>query len=303
GVGQIPEVNRLLVGATEHSSVIKTAQALSEQGWQVETVGVDGNGLVDQDHFLACLDASPSMVSVMLANNETGVIQSIAPLAAMVRDAGGIMHTDAVQAAGKIGIDFAETGAHLMTLSAHKIYGPKGVGALIVDKALKLSPLIHGGGQEKGYRGGTENVPAIVGFGAAAMLAKRKLVSESIRLQGLRDRLQSGLRALGKIQIFGENAPRLANTVFFSVPGIDGAALLLALDKAGFSVSSGSACSSERLAPSHVLLAMGAEEEIARGAIRVSLGQDNDAHDIDEFVEALGREIQNTRRLINRAAG
>jgi cysteine desulfurase len=200
---------------------------------------------------------------------------------------GGVLHVDAVQALGKIPVDFKALGAHTLSLSAHKIYGPKGVGALIVDPAVSLLPKTFGGGQERGLRPGTENLPAIVGFGVAAELAFQGLEMRAERLQILRERLEAGLVALGGVVIHAEASPRLPNTVQFSMNGWDGEALVMALDLKGFMVSSGSACASGGNAPSPVLKAMGVPEDIARGAIRVSLGIDNQAQDIDNFLEAL----------------
>jgi cysteine desulfurase len=239
----------------------------------------------------------------MLANNETGVIQPVAEAARIAHAHGALLHCDAVQAAGKIAVDFAASGAQLMSLSGHKIYGPKGVGALIVDSSVELRPLLVGGGHEKGRRSGTENVAAIVGFGAAAELARARLADEGVRLRGLRERLEAGLRALGGIEVFGQEAPRLPNTVYFGAPGMDGPTLLLALDRAGFACASGSACGSDSHEPSPVLRAMGIEAALARGALRVSLGAGNTAQDVDGFLDALGAQLQQLQRMARRAVG
>jgi cysteine desulfurase len=222
-------------------------------------------------------------------------IQDIATLATAA--AGAIVHTDAVQAAGKVELDFAGSGVHMMSLSAHKLQGPKGSGALVVRKDLDLEPQLQGGGQEAGLRAGTENVAGIVGFGAAAERALRERTAHAAQQTALRARLEAQLRAIAGVEIFGAEAPRLCNTVFFAVTGLDGATLLLKLDQAGFAASSGSACASARPEPSHVLLAMGVERERAYGAIRVSLGAGNTAEQIDGFAEALRREIAALRRM------
>jgi cysteine desulfurase len=238
------------------------------------------------------------MLAMMLANNETGIVYNVAPIAAAARATGAIVLTDAVQAAGKLAVDFAASGAHLMSLSAHKIYGPKGVGALIVDKALDMEPLLQGGGHEKGRRAGTENVAAIVGFGLAAELAREELMARREHLQTLHSYLESRLLTeLPQVRIFGQSSKvqlteRLPNTTFLAVPGVDGATLLMSLDQAGLAVSSGSACSSGEVEPSHVLRAMGVEEELARAALRISLGKDSRRSDIDALVDRLKAQLR-----------
>jgi len=240
---------------------------------------------------------------VMWANNETGVIQNIATLAAEARASDALFHTDAVQAAGKIELDFAASGVHLMSLSAHKINGPKGVGALVVDAAVELKPLLHGGGQEKDRRSGTENVAGIVGFGAAAELAKERLTAYGTRVLKLRQRLEAELSAIGGIEIFGAAAERLPNTVCFGTAGVDGETLLLRLDRSGIAVSSGSACASQHREPSPVLRAMGIEPELALSAVRVSLGHDSTEQDVDTFAAALASQLVQLRRMAGRAVG
>jgi cysteine desulfurase len=292
------------IGATEHASVSEVAEVLAARGWQVTRVGVDRRGLIVREALAEVMRrARPVLVSIMYANNETGVIQDLAALATVVRAHGALLHSDAVQAAGKIAVDFAASGAQLMSLSGHKIYGPKGVGALIVDSSAELRPLLVGGGHEKGRRAGTENVAAIVGFGAAAELARARLAEQGLRLSGLRERLESGLRAIDGIEVFGHEAPRLPNTVYFGVPGVDGPTLLLALDKAGFACASGSACGSDRHEPSPALRAMGVEASLARSALRVSLGAGNTAQDVDGFISALAGQLQQLQRMARRAAG
>lgn len=298
-----PVPGRLVLGATEHASVAAAADSLTAQGWQIRRVGVDHRGLIARAELIEALQPVPVMVSVMYVNNETGVIQDIPGIVREVRASGALMHTDAVQAAGKIPVDFSTCGAQLMSLSAHKINGPKGVGALITDKSVELRPLLHGGGQEKNRRSGTENVAGIVGFGAAAVLAKQQLVESSLRLLRLRQRLESGLRAIGGIEIFAHDAPRLSNTVYFGVRHMDGETLLLALDKAGMACASGSACGSGKTEPSPVLRAMGVDPELARGAIRVSLGAGNNEEEVDGFISVLARELNQLSRVTRRVAG
>jgi cysteine desulfurase len=275
------------LSAIEHPSVIEPVKALRQQNWSMREIVVDREGRVTQTSLAEAMSGDTRLVSVMYANNETGVIQDVATLSEFARRQGAVMHSDAVQAAGKLALDFAASGAQLMSLSAHKLYGPKGAGALVIDKSLELASQIQGGGQERGLRAGTENVAAIVGFGAAAELAQASLDSEPARLAGLRDRLQQALQALPGAVVFAAGAERLPNTLFFGVEGIDGEMLLMQLDQLGLAVASGSACSSDKVDPSHVLLAMGVEPMLARSAIRVSLGRGNDEADIDRLIEAL----------------
>jgi len=283
---------RLAVSRIEHPSVLEPAEALTGQGWQLDLIEVDEQCRVTAQALAEKLHRDTCLVSVMMANNETGVIQDIAGLADQVRSAGAIFHTDAIQAAGKIALDFESSGVQLLSLSAHKIYGPKGVGALIVDKSLQLTPLIYGGGQEKGLRAGTENVAGIVGFGVAAELAKTQLQQRAVHARALRDRLEQGLARHQEITLFAREAERLPNTVQLAVAGIDGETLLMQLDRAGIAVSSGSACASGKNEASHVLMAMGVDADIARGAIRISLGKDTTETDIDTLLAALDKQTK-----------
>ncbi len=279
----------IAVSAIEHPCIGKPAAQLVRQGWHVQEIAVDAVGQVETAPYLALLEKRPALLSVMLANNETGVIQDIAALAAAARQTGSWFHSDAVQAFGKLPVDFRvlnAAGVHALTVSAHKINGPKGAAALVLDKRVELQPLIAGGGHERGLRSGTENVPAIVGFGLAAELAAQRLAEMPQRMQQLKNRLESGLTAIGA-HIFAVDAPRLANTSYFAFADIDGETLVGKLDRAGFAVASGAACSSANPEPSHVLRAMGVAPEIARGAVRVSLGTGNDAAQIDQFINAL----------------
>ena len=265
---------------------------MQSRGWHIDRLAVDTMGRVSGRTLAAQLRHDTALVSIMSANNETGVVQDIAGLAQQVRAAGAVFHTDAVQAAGKIPLNFEASGAHLLSLSAHKIYGPMGVGALIVDKSLELVPMLAGGGQEKGIRAGTENVPGIVGFGVAAELAANGLAQSNARQHVLRKRLETGLARYPEVTVFAQEAERLPNTVQLAVTGMDGETLLMQLDRAGIAVSSGSACSSGARDPSHVLLAMGVDPQLARGAIRVSLGRDSAEQDVDSLLAALDGQIQ-----------
>jgi cysteine desulfurase len=280
---------RLLYLAVEHPCVLEPMQALAAQGRAVETIAVDAGGRVDEAAFRRQLAGGDvRLVSCMMANNETGVIQDTPQLAQVARAAGAVFHADAVQAVGKMPVSFPDSGAQLMSLSSHKIYGPKGVGALLMDRSLELEPLLHGGGQERELRGGTENVAGIVGFGVAAELAMQELDARIAHVRGLRDRLESRLQGIPGLVIFSGNTPRLPNTSQFAIPGIHSATLLGLLDKKGFAVSSGSACASGTNEASHVLLAMGVPQDLALCAIRVSFGKDNTEEHVDRFVATLG---------------
>jgi cysteine desulfurase len=230
------------------------------------------------------------LVSIMLANNETGVVQPVAQAAEIVHAAGGHVHVDAVQGPGRIACDFKALGADLMTLSAHKIGGPQGVGALIKRDALDLEPFIKGGGQERGARAGTENVPGIAGFGAAAAAVGSAWREEAARMAALRDRLEAGLKVMApQAVVFGAAASRLPNTTLFAVPGVKAETAVIAFDLEGVAVSSGAACSSGKVTPSHVLAAMGIDAELTRGAIRLSLGHSTTEAEIETFLKAWGK--------------
>ncbi|HEX7812612.1 MAG TPA: cysteine desulfurase family protein [Burkholderiales bacterium] len=288
--------SQVAVSGIEHPCVAKPAQDLVRQGWKLRKLAVNADGRVDVADVQAALRDPTGLVSVMLANNETGVIQPVARIAEMVRGQKAWMHTDAVQALGKIPVDFEALGVHAMTLSAHKIYGPKGAGALIVDKRLELRPIIHGGGHESGLRSGTENVPAIVGFGAACELAASRLAGIGVRAGALREQMEQGLAAQGAL-IFGGKAERVPNTTYFAMPNIDGETLVIELAKAGFAVASGAACSSTSTEPSATLLAMGVAPELARGAVRISFGAGNTAGEVGEFLQALAATLAKLRRM------
>lgn len=277
------------VSAVEHPCVLKPAAQLQRLGWQLHTLTVDAAGRVETDDYAALLAQRPSLLSVMLANNETGVVQDVAALAEAARGSGAWFHSDAVQAFGKLPLDFRAlnaAGVHALTLSAHKIGGPKGAAALLVDKRVELQPQIAGGGHERGLRSGTENVAAIVAFGVAAELAAAGVAERAQRMRQLKNRLESGLTVIGA-RIFAVDAPRLPNTSYFAFADIDGETLVGKLDREGFAVASGAACSSANPEPSHVLRAMGVAPEIARGAVRVSLGEGNDEHAVEQFINAL----------------
>ena len=287
------------ISALEHPCVREPAKGLVRSGWQLHEIPVDAQGRVTGSDFAAMLAQRPALISVMRANNETGVLQDIAAMAAQAKTSGAWFHTDAVQALGKIELDFRQlnaTGIHGMTVSSHKIGGPKGAAALVVDKRVDLKPLISGGGHERGLRSGTENVPAIVGFGFACELAVTQLDAKQRHMRTLQSQLEQGLAAQGAT-IFGAGAERLPNTSYFAFDEIDGETLVGKLDRAGFAVASGAACSSANPEPSHVLLAMGVADGLARGAIRVSLGHSNTVNQIDDFLSALATTVSQLKRL------
>lgn len=284
---------RLAVSAIEHPCVLEPARQLQRQGWQLDLLPVDVAGRLDREATRAALAEAPALVSVMLANNETGVLQPVSEVAAEARAVGAIMHSDAVQAAGRVELDFRalnRAGLQAMTLSAHKIGGPQGAGALILDKRLDLQALLAGGGHERGLRSGTENVAAIVGFGKACELLGERL-AKNLSQRHLRDRLEAALVSMGAT-IFGQGAERLSNTSYFAFAHLDGETLVGKLDRAGYAVASGSACSSAQPEPSHVLSAMGVAPELARGAVRLSLGPETSLAEIDGFVAALAATLK-----------
>ncbi len=287
------------VSAVEHPCVIEPAEQLTRRGWIVKKIAVDAQGCVKSASYRRVLELRPKLVSVMLANNETGVIQAVAPLAEEARRVGACFHSDAVQALGKMPLDFRAlngVGVQAMTVSAHKIGGPQGIAALVLDKRVEVEPLVAGGGQERGLRSGSENVAAIVGFGAACELAVQRLPHYTAEIAGLRARLEAGLRDLDAT-LFAAEAERLPNTVYFAVDGIEGETLVAQLDRAGFAVGSGAACSSANPRPSHVLQAMGVAPEKARGALRVSLGFASTASQIVDFLHALQTTVARLRCL------
>lgn len=279
---------RVLIGSMEHPAVLEAGEALAARGWRVDEIPAGADGRYDLTALREQLAAGDvGVVAAMAANNETGAVQDIPAIAAAAREAGALVHCDAVQVAGKRVLRYPDLGAHTLALSSHKIYGPKGVGALILDKGVDIEPLLHGGGHERGLRAGTENTAGIVGFGAAAELAAAELEERYAHLLTLRDRLEAALSGMPGVTVFAEHVRRLPNTVQFAVPGYDGEGLLMSLDRHGIAVSSGSACSSGRGEPSHVLLAMGIDPAVAQGAVRVSLGRDNTEADVDTLVATL----------------
>ncbi len=288
--------SQVVASAIEHPCVAKPARELQDRGWGWRSLAVSAHGEICADDLKSALESPTGLVCTMLANNETGVVQDVAGLSEMAQERGALIHTDAVQALGKIKIDFAALGVDMLSLSAHKAYGPKGVGALVVGRRVDLQAQISGAGHERGLRAGTENVPGIVGFGVACELAAQRVVDESPRIAALRDEFEVGLGELGAT-IFGKSAQRLPNTSFFAFPRIDGETLVMALDSAGYAVASGAACSSGSSRVSPTLQAMGVEEELGRGAVRVSLGQATSDEQVRGLLKALRGELARLRGL------
>jgi len=278
-------VRRLLVSSIEHASVMAGGRFAPEA---IAKIAVTPSGVVDLRDLRERLASGPAaLVSIMAANNETGALQPIREAAQVVHEAGGVLHVDAIQALGKIPFDINSLGADLVSLSAHKIGGPKGVGALaFADGLLGIAPLVRGGGQERGHRAGTENVAGIAGFGAAAKAAIAAMDTEGPRVESLRNRLEAGLRANPETIIFSADVPRLPNTSLFTVPGLRAETAVIGFDLAGVAVSSGSACSSGKVQPSHVLDAMGFAPNLAQGAVRLSLGWNITEADIEMALKA-----------------
>ena len=287
----------IITTAIEHHAILHTAQYLEKQGYEVTYLPVDGDGLVTPEQVRAALRPDTILVSVMAANNEIGTIEPIAAIGAVCRAAGVLFHTDAVQAVGHIPVDVEQWQVDLLSLSGHKFYGPRGTGALYVRKGLRLPPLIHGGGQERGRRSGTENVAGAVGLAAALKEAVEELPAESARLAALRDRLLEGLSALPYAKVTGSRTHRLPGTASLVFEGVEGEALLLHLDARGICVSSGSACSSASLDPSHVLLAIGLPHAVAHGSIRISLGRENTGEDVEYLLKEIPQVVARLREM------
>jgi len=298
GVARAAGQGHIVTTAIEHPAVLMTVKQLEREGFAVTGVRVGSNGIVSPDDVRRALRPDTVLVSVMHANNELGTVQPLAEIARVTREAGVLLHSDGVQALGKIPVDVEALGVDLYSLSAHKLYAPKGVGALYARKGARFSPIVFGGHHERDRRPGTENVPGIAGFGAAADLAAASLATDSERLSTLRDRLESAV--LDRIPGTGVNGSRwnrVPNTGNLYFDGIDGEALTIALDLRGFAVSTGAACSSGAIAPSHVLTAIGLDADRARASMRFSLGRSNTAEQVDALVEALTASVQHLRRI------
>ncbi|MEY9121452.1 cysteine desulfurase family protein [Bradyrhizobium yuanmingense] len=285
-------VERLLVSAVEHASVLAGGRFPADK---IGLIQVTRSGVVDLDHLKALLkDGSPALVSIMAANNETGALQPVTEAARIVHEAVGLLHVDAIQALGKMPFDINTVGADLATFSAHKIGGPKGVGAMVMSEGIGgLEPVLRGGGQELNRRAGTENVAGIAAFGAAVKAALQALPEDVKHMASLRDRLENGLREVPGTTVFAKDVARLPNTVLFTALGLKAETAVIGFDLEGIAVSSGSACSSGKVQPSHVLAAMGYDPAVAQGAVRLSLGWSTEPADINRALEAW-RKLGNT---------
>ena len=287
----------IITSQIEHHAVLHTCQYMEKQGYEVTYLPVDENGLVSVEDVKNAIRPDTVLITIMAANNEIGTIQPVAEIGAVARRHKILFHTDAVQAVGHIPVDVEAWNVDLLSLSAHKFQGPKGVGALYVRRPLRLPPLLHGGGQEKGRRSGTENVPGVIGMAAALKEAVAQLEAEGARLSALRDRLIDGLTRLPYTRLTGDPENRLPGTASFVFEGVEGEALLLHLDARGICASSGSACSSASLDPSHVLLAIGLPHAIAHGSLRLSLGADNTDADVDAMLAAVPEVVAYLRNM------
>jgi cysteine desulfurase len=288
----------IITSAIEHPAVLKVVAWLEKQGFDATYVGVGSDGVVDPDDVRKAIRPDTLIVSVMHANNEVGTVQPVEEVAAVAHEKGVLFHTDAVQTAGKLPIDVVKMGIDLLSLSALKIYGPKGIGALYVKKGTKFDPCVHGGHQEWGKRGGTENVAGIVGLGKAAEIATGEMKADAVRIGKLRDRLEKGLEGrISDLLFNGHREKRLYSISNICVKYVEGEAMLLRLDFHGIAASSGSACTSGSLEPSHVLLAMGISAEIAHGSLRFSLGRVNSEEDIEKVVETLPPIVEKLRAM------
>mgnify|MGYP001216711003 FL=1 len=296
GISSGSSPGKILISGIEHPCIVKPAENLKYQGWMVEKIPVSNSGVVKTKTLKRIIDSECKIISVMLANNETGVCQPVSEVVDIAKEYDAFVHTDAVQALGKIPVSFKELGVQALSISAHKLNGPKGVGALILDKRLSINPLIEGGGHEDGLRSGTLNVPAIVGFGKACEIAHQNPTKIKKNVAPLIQALDKKLKRMGAT-IFGCNETRIPNTSYFSLPGVAGETLVIELDKAGFAVSSGAACSGNKAGPSEVLEAMQVNTDIAAGAVRVSLGISNTLEEVMGFCDGLEQIFNRLRTM------
>jgi cysteine desulfurase len=291
--------NHIITTAVEHHAVLHSAEWLEKQGFRVTFLPVDAEGVVDLDALASALGPETVLVSIMLANNEVGTLQPLDEALRITRKRSrALFHTDAVQALGKVPLNLEELGADMASFAAHKVGGPKGTGVLYVRRKTALEPVLHGGGQERDLRSGTPNVAGIVGMAVAAEIAAGEVPEEAARLSHLRDRLQEGiLAAIGGVKVNGAGAARVPGTVNVCIDGVEGESLLLMLDARGIAASSGSACTSGSLEPSHVLMAMGVRPELAHGSLRLSLGRATTAEDVDAVLEVLPPVVERLRSI------
>ncbi|MCA6105268.1 cysteine desulfurase NifS [Bradyrhizobium australafricanum] len=295
--------DEIVTTSVEHSAVLSLVEQLATRGVKTHIVPVDSRGRLDIEAFRCALGPRTAVASIMWANNETGTIFPVEFLAGLTREAGALFHTDAVQAIGKIRVDLKDSAIDMLSLSAHKLHGPKGIGALYLRKGTKFRPLIWGGSQERRRRGGTENIPGIVGLGKAAELALDRLELERVRIGALRDRLEQGILHTGECAVLGDVSNRLTNTAKIAFDDLDGEAIVHHLNRAGIAVSMGSACNSGSMEPSHVLRAMQVPERSMRGAVRFSLSRETSVAEVDDVVCALSDIVARLRANLRESAG
>jgi cysteine desulfurase len=292
------ERNKIVTSTIEHPSVLETVKELGKEGMETVFIGVDEKGRLNMDELKKAVDEKTALVSIMFANNEIGTIQDLKEISSIAHKKGALMHTDAVQALGKIKVDVRDLEVDFLSFSGHKFYGPKGVGGLFIKKGVKIGPLIHGGHQERGLRAGTINGPGISGVGKAAEMANLELDAETTKIKSMRDRLEAGLlNSISDIHINGDKLNCLPGTLNVSFPGAEGESILLYLDIEGIAVSTGSACATGSLEPSHVLLATGVDIEYAHGSIRFSFGRFNIEEDVDIVLSVLPGIIEKIRSM------
>jgi cysteine desulfurase len=302
--GLVRAGDHLITTAIEHSAVLRAAERVAERGAEVTFVAPRANGLIEPEEFRRALRPHTRLISVMLANNETGVLQPAEEIGRIAAEAGAFFHIDAVQGAGKVEVDVRRFGCHLCSISAHKMHGPKGVGAIFVRRGTPLEPLIVGGSHERRQRAGTENVPGIVGLGKATELAMESLADGIVeRIAGLRDRLEAGVLRIAGTGVNGAGAPRVANTTNIHFEQVEGEALVIALDLKGVAVSGGSACHSGSTEPSHVLMAMGLDKNAARASLRFSLLRTATEEDVDQVLRVVPQAVEHLRALAPEVAG
>jgi cysteine desulfurase len=302
--GLVRAGDHLITTAIEHSAVLRAAERVAERGAEVTFVAPRADGLIDPEEIRRAVRPQTRLISVMLANNETGVLQPVEEIGKIAAEAGAFFHIDAVQGAGKIAFDVRRFGCHLCSISAHKMHGPKGVGAMYVRRGTPLEPLIVGGSHERRQRAGTENVPGIVGLGKAAELAMESLADGTVgRIVGLRDRLEAGVLQIAGTGVNGAGAPRVANTTNIRFEQVEGEALVIALDLKGVAVSGGSACHSGSTEPSHVLMAMGLDKHAARASLRFSLLRTATEEDVEHVLHVAPQAVEHLRALAPEVAG
>ncbi len=290
--------NKFITTKVEHSAIMKTGEKLERDGYMATYLGVDSQCRIDLDNLRDVIDGNTALVSIMHANNETGVLQEIEQVAHIAHEAGAVFHTDAVQSVGKIPLNVKEMGIDMLSMSGHKLNAPKGIGVLYVKKGIPVTPLTYGGSHEHGIRPGTENIAGIVALAKAVELAMEGIEKETEKLSALRDRLENGIEnAIENVLFNGRGAPRLPGTSNMSFPGVDGEALLFSVDIEGIAASTGSACTTGDVEPSHVLIAMGCDPKTAQGSLRVSMGWGTNVEGVDRIIECLPAIVKRLRAI------